>query len=210
MTFVLTGSDSMAQAPVAADVRSIFEASVSAHERFLATGLPSLMAAANAMGRALLAGRKVLAFGNGGSASDAEHLVAELVGRFEGERRPLPAIALTADSSVVTAIANDYGYHGVFTRQVEALGVAGDIAVGISTSGKSPNVQAALAAANARGLITIAVTGRDGGEMGADADIHVNVPETATPRIQEVHRTILHAICSLIERRIREEGQDNG
>lgn len=184
-------------------LRPIFDAAIAAHQRFVTGGLEAVATAAEAMGRALLSGRKVLAFGNGGSASDAQHLVAELVGRFEGERRPLPAIALTADSNVVTAIANDYGYLGVFTRQVEALGAPGDAAFGISTSGASQNVQAALAAAKLRGLLTIALTGRDGGQMGADADIHVNVPEMSTARVQEVHRTILHAICSDIERQLR-------
>jgi D-sedoheptulose 7-phosphate isomerase len=184
-------------------LRPIFEAAVSAHERFASSGLDAVAAAADAMGRAVLTGRKVLAFGNGGSASDAQHLVAELVGRFEGERQPLAALALTADSNVVTAITNDYGYASVFTRQVEALGAPGDVAFGISTSGRSQNVEAALATARARGLLTIALTGQNGGKMGAEADIHVNVPEMSTARIQEVHRTIIHGICSLIERQIR-------
>jgi D-sedoheptulose 7-phosphate isomerase len=184
-------------------LRTIFEETASAHNRFATRGLEGVVRSAETISRALLSGRKLLAFGNGGSASDAEHLVAELVGRFEGERKALPAVALTADSSVVTAIGNDYGYAHVFTRQVEALGAEGDIAFGISTSGKSPNVEAALAAAKARGMITIAMTGRDGGKMGADADIHLNVAEQATPRIQEVHRTIMHAMCSLIDRHVR-------
>jgi D-sedoheptulose 7-phosphate isomerase len=184
-------------------LRPIFDASISAHQRFAAGGLQAVAAAADAIGRAVMTGRKVLAFGNGGSASDAEHLVAELVGRFEGERRPLAAVALTADSSVVTAIGNDYGYRHVFTRQIEALGGAGDIALGISTSGGSENVEAALAVGKARGMVTIALTGRDGGRMGREADIHVNVAETSTARVQEVHRTILHGMCSLIERQIR-------
>jgi phosphoheptose isomerase len=186
-------------------LRSIFEETAAAHNRFAASRLDTIVRAADAIAGALLSGRKLLAFGNGGSASDAEHLVAELVGRFEGERRALPAVALTADSSVMTAIGNDYGYPHVFTRQVEALGTAGDIAFGISTSGRSPNVEAALAAAKARGMVTVAMTGRDGGKMGADADIHLNVAEQATPRIQEVHRTIMHAMCSLIDRHVRAE-----
>jgi len=184
-------------------LRTIFEETASAHNRFAARGLEGVVRSAETISHALLNGRKLLAFGNGGSASDAEHLVAELVGRFEGERRALAAVALTADSSVVTAIGNDYGYTHVFTRQIEALGVEGDIAFGISTSGRSANVEAALAAAKARGMTTIAMTGRDGGNMGADADIHLNVAEMATPRVQEVHRTILHAMCSLIDRHIR-------
>jgi D-sedoheptulose 7-phosphate isomerase len=184
-------------------LRSIFDDASSAHQRFAARGLDTVSTAAEAIGRAVISGRKLLAFGNGGSASDAEHLVAELVGRFEGERRALAAVALTADSSVVTAIGNDYGYRQVFTRQIEALGAAGDIAFGISTSGRSENVEAALAVGKAQGMVTIALTGRDGGQMGIDADIHVNVAETSTARVQEVHRTILHAMCSLIDRRVR-------
>jgi D-sedoheptulose 7-phosphate isomerase len=180
-------------------VRTVFDRTIAAHERFAAARLETVAAAAAAIGRALAAGRKILVFGNGGSAADAQHLVAELVGRFEVERRALPAVALTTDSSVVTAIANDYGYDRVFTRQIEALGREGDVAFGISTSGRSPNVESALAAAKARGLVTIALTGRDGGRMGADADIHLNVAESSTARIQEVHRTVLHAMCSLIE-----------
>jgi len=180
-------------------IRQIFTDTIAAHERFAATGAERVAQAADAIGSALLTGRKVLAFGNGGSASDAEHLVAELVGRFEIERRSLPGVALTADSSIVTAIGNDYGYEQVFARQVEGLGVGGDVAFGISTSGRSKNVETALAVAKRRGLVTIALTGRDGGRMGADADIHLNVAEQSTPRIQEVHRTIMHAICSLVD-----------
>jgi D-sedoheptulose 7-phosphate isomerase len=181
-------------------IRAVFDETTSAHQRFAARGLPAVADAAAAIGRAVTTGRKVLAFGNGGSAADAQHLVAELVGRFEAERRPLAAVALTTDSSVVTAISNDYGYEHVFSRQIEALGNEGDVAFGISTSGRSRNVEAALAAAKRRGMVTIALTGRDGGRMGADADIHLNVAEASTPRVQEVHRTVLHAMCSLIDR----------
>ncbi|HKW01008.1 MAG TPA: SIS domain-containing protein [Vicinamibacterales bacterium] len=180
-------------------IRTIFDASVAAHGKFAARGFEAVDAAAAAMWRAVSSGRKVLAFGNGGSAADAQHLVAELVGRFETERPGLAAMALTADSSIVTSIANDYGYAEVFARQVQALGHAGDVAFAISTSGKSANVEAGLAAAKSRGLVTIALTGRDGGRLGADADIHINVAETSTARVQEVHRTILHAICALID-----------
>ncbi len=186
-------------------IRAIFDETTAAHQRFSAYGFAGVVSAAAAIARCVATGRKVLAFGNGGSASDAEHLVAELVGRFEGERRPLPGIALTANSSVMTAIGNDYGYERVFTRQVEVLGSQGDVAFGISTSGRSPHVEAALAAAKARGMITIAMTGRDGGRMGADADIHLNVAESSTPRVQEVHRTIMHAMCTLIDRHVRAE-----
>jgi D-sedoheptulose 7-phosphate isomerase len=184
-------------------LQTIFDQSIAAHQRFLGYGLDRVASAATAISQALKSGRKVLAFGNGGSASDAQHLVAELVGRFEGERRALAGVALTADSAIVTAIGNDYGYDNVFTRQVEALGNEGDIAFGISTSGRSANVRAALVAAKARGMITIALTGRDGGAMGSEADIHINVAEPSTPRIQEVHRTVMHAMCSLIEQSIQ-------
>ena len=188
-------------------LRTIFDDAASAHQRFASRGLEAITTAADAIGRAVMTGRKLLAFGNGGSASDAEHLVAELVGRFEGERRARAAVALTADSSVVTAIGNDYGYQYVFTRQIEALGTSGDIAFGISTSGRSANVEAALALGKARGMVTIALTGRDGGKMGTDADIHLNVAESSTARIQEVHRTILHAMCSLIEHQVQSDSE---
>ena len=178
----------------------VFKETASAHDRFVANGLDSVIQAAEAISRASAARQKLLAFGNGGSAGDAQHFVAELVGRFEIERQGLPALALTPDSSVLTAIANDYGYERVFSRQIEALGLEGDVAFGVSTSGRSRNVEAGLATAKARGLVTIAMTGRDGGAMGRTADIHINVAESSTARIQEVHRTILHAMCLLIER----------
>jgi D-sedoheptulose 7-phosphate isomerase len=188
---------------VTALLQTIFRDAAAAHERFAAQRLAEVIAASDAISQALLRGRQVLAFGNGGSATDAQHLIAELVGRFEGERRSLPGVALTSDSAIVTAIANDYGYDQVFARQVEGLGREGDIAIGISTSGKSPNVLAALVVAKARGLTTIAMTGRDGGPIGAAADIHLNVADATTARIQEVHRTILHAICSVVEQSLR-------
>jgi D-sedoheptulose 7-phosphate isomerase len=184
-------------------LQAIFDDTTAAHRRFAGQGLERVVAAASAMSKAVTTGHKVLAFGNGGSASDAEHLVAELVGRFEGERQALAGVALTANSSVVTAIANDYGYEQVFTRQIEALGGEGDVAFGISTSGRSPNVLNALAAAKARGMITIALTGRDGGPIGAQADIHVNVAESSTPRVQEVHRTAIHAMCTLVDHSLK-------
>lgn len=143
---------------------------------------------------------QVLAFGNGGSAADAQHFVAELVGRFERPRRGWPAVALTVDPSVVTSVANDYGYEAVFARQVEALGGPGDVAVGITTSGASPNVVRGLEEARARGLRTIALTGRDGGPAGRLADVHVNVPETVTARVQEAHMTVLHLFCAMVDR----------
>jgi len=159
-------------------------------------------AAAEAMIAALRGGGRILACGNGGSASDAQHFAAELVGRFERERAALAAIALTTDTSIVTAVANDYDFARVFARQVEALGREGDVLLGISTSGGSANVVAAFDAAKAGGLTTVALTGRDGGAAGAAADIHINVPAASTARVQEVHRTLLHALCALIEREL--------
>jgi len=159
-------------------------------------------AAAEAMIAALRGGGRILACGNGGSASDAQHFAAELVGRFERERAALAAIALTTDTSIVTAVANDYDFARVFARQVEALGREGDVLLGISTSGGSANVVAAFDAAMAGGLTTVALTGRDGGAAGAAADIHINVPAASTARVQEVHRTLLHALCALIEREL--------
>ena len=175
-----------------------FAATIKLHERVRSNLGPAIVAA-QALSEALRAGRKLLVFGNGGSASDAQHLSAELIGRFQRERAAMPAIALTTDTSVLTAVGNDYSYRQVFVRQVEALGRPGDIAMGISTSGESPNVVAALQAARARGLKTIALTGRDGGTVGRVADIHVNVPDENTARVQEVHRTLLHVMCEVIE-----------
>jgi len=186
----------------AAIVRAIFDGAVDAHRRFADERLDVTVRAADAVAQSLAAGGQLLAFGNGGSAADAQHLVAELVGRFERDRRPFAAVALTADSSVLTTIGNDYGYEQIFARQIVGLGRRGDIAFAISTSGRSPNVALALDAARAHGLITIALTGRDGGPIGANADIHLNVAESSTARTQEVHRTILHALCAIVEKRL--------
>ena len=177
---------------------TVFAAAAALHERVRQNAGPTL-AAAQAIADALTSGRKLLVFGNGGSAADAQHLSAELVGRFQKERAGLPAIALTVDTSVLTSVANDYSYTQVFVRQVEALGQPGDVAFGISTSGESPNVLLALLAARARGMKTIALTGRDGGSIGAAVEIHVNVPDQSAARVQEVHRTILHVMCEVIE-----------
>ena len=174
-------------------------ATIALHQHVRRNPGPTLVAAA-AIGEALAAGRKLVIFGNGGSASDAQHVAAELVGRFQRERAALPALALTADTSILTAIANDYSFKQVFARQIEALGQPGDVAFGISTSGASPNVVAGLQAARAKGMKTIALTGRDGGNVGTAAEIHVNVPDENTARVQEVHRTLLHVICELVER----------
>ena len=172
-------------------------AAAQVHER-AAQDVGSLTRATGAIVTALQNGRKVLAFGNGGSAADAQHFVAELVGRYLVERRAWPAIALSTDTSILTALGNDFGFDRVFARQVAAHGQAGDIALGITTSGNSPNVLRALEEANQRGLVTMALTGR-GGEAGRIAAIHLAVDDDRTPRIQEVHITMLHILCELVE-----------
>ena len=145
-------------------------------------------------------GGKLLVMGNGGSAADAQHFVAEIVGRFKMERRGLPAIALSTDTSILTAIGNDYGFDKVFRRQVEALAVAGDLVVGISTSGNSPNVQQALELAREKGCRTVALLGKDGGSIRLCCDLALVVPSDDTPRIQEGHITIIHIVCDLLEK----------
>lgn len=155
--------------------------------------------AAHACARALAAGGKILIAGNGGSAADAQHWAAELVGRYKRERRGLPAIALTTDTSALTAIANDYGYERVFSRQVEALGREGDVFIGISTSGNSANIVAALQVAREAGVTTIGMSGAKEGRMGTLCDIQIRVPSTDTPRIQEMHACIGHALCEFVE-----------
>jgi D-sedoheptulose 7-phosphate isomerase len=180
-------------------VDRVFAGAIRVHEAARAADQTALVRAADAIGAACAGGHRLLVFGNGGSAADAQHFVAELVGRFQRERRAVPAIALTTDTSALTAIGNDYGFDRVFARQVEALGGPGDVAFGITTSGGSANVLEAFRVARARGLTVVALTGRDGGEAGRLADIHVNVADPSTARVQEVHRTQLHAICELVE-----------
>ena len=190
---------------MADDSRALFDSTIDAtialHQRAKLQPQAVLDAAA-AVIAALKDGGKLLVFGNGGSAADAQHVAAELVGRFERERPGMAAIALTTDASVLTSVANDYAFERVFARQVEALGRAGDVALGISTSGASPNVVAALETARALGLQTIALTGADGGAAGRAAAIHVNVPSPSAARVQEVHRTLLHVMCDLVERSV--------
>ncbi len=146
--------------------------------------------------------KKLILFGNGGSAADAQHIAAELVNRFELERMALPAIALTTDTSVLTSIANDYDYSKIFARQVEALTEEGDVVIGISTSGASLNVIKGMQAAKEKGAKTIGLTGKNGGELAKIADLVLKVPSNDTPKIQEAHITILHIICYLIEKEL--------
>ena len=172
------------------------------HETAARESAGAVAAAVETLSAALGSGGKVLIFGNGGSAADAQHFACELVGRFLRERQALAAIALTTDASTMTAVANDYGFDRVFVRQIEALGRPGDVAIGISTSGSSANVLAGVQYAKSRGLKTVAFAGGNGGPIGAAADVHVNVPHALTPRVQEVHRTLIHAVCDQIEREL--------
>ena len=159
----------------------------------------SLEIAAKLCIESLKSGGKILIFGNGGSAADAQHIAAELVGRYKAERKGLAAIALTTDTSALTSIGNDYGYKRVFDRQVEALANEGDAVIGISTGGSSTNVISALKLANDLGCKTIGLSGRDGGEMNALCNVNLVVPAEDTPRIQEMHIVIGHTICHLID-----------
>lgn len=185
-----------------AHVRRHFQDAIELKTRMSETLAPAIARAGEALAAALARGNKVLACGNGGSAADCQHFAAELVGRFERERPGLPAVALTVDTSALTAIANDYSYDEVFSKQVEALGREGDALLALSTSGNSRNVIAAMKAARARGMAVVALTGRDGGEMArllGPGDHHLNVSHPRTMRIQEVHILALHCLCDTID-----------
>jgi len=188
---------------VQADIRRLFAESARARDVFLEENADALARAVELVGDALAAERKVLLFGNGGSAADAQHIAAEFVGRFARERRALPALALTTDTSALTAIANDYGYEHVFARQVHALGVAGDVALAISTSGRSPNVLRAVEACRERSVRTIGLTGGDGGPLATMVEVSLRVSaSTHSARIQETHILVGHVICELVDRRL--------
>jgi len=170
--------------------------------RFFEDNKGRIAQAAARISQTLRSGNKVLFFGNGGSAADAQHLAAELVGRFGPDRSSLPGISLSADTSVLTALGNDYGFEKIFSRQIEALGRPGDAAIGISTSGNSPNVLEALDAAKAKGIFTIGFTGEGGGKMIDRADVLFRVPSRHTPRIQETHLLLGHILCDLADREL--------
>jgi D-sedoheptulose 7-phosphate isomerase len=180
-------------------LRRIAEDSLRAHEKLIVESMPVLSEVASVLTRALKAGRRVLFCGNGGSAADAQHVAAELVGRFALEREPFPALALTTDTSILTAVGNDWDFKDIFARQVRAHARPGDVVVGISTSGKSPNVVQALEVARGLGAVTIAFTGRNGGPVAQAADVSFKAPDTATPRIQELHLLAWHGICEVVE-----------
>jgi D-sedoheptulose 7-phosphate isomerase len=172
---------------------------MAAVERDLSTGIDEV---ARTLVEAFRSGRKLLVMGNGGSAADAQHLAAEIVGRFRLERKALPAIALSTDTSILTAVGNDYGFDSVFRRQVEALAVEGDVVIGISTSGSSANILEALLRAREMRCLTIGLLGRDGGAIKGIVDTDLTVPGLDTPRIQEAHITIIHILCELVEQRL--------
>lgn len=184
-------------------IATVVAESLEAKRRFFTERAAELVALADAIAERVRAGGKVLVFGNGGSAADAQHFAGELVGRFTKEGPPIPALALTTDSSIMTAVGNDYGYEYVFKRQLEAHARPGDIAVGISTSGNSKNVLEAMKVAKSRGLLTVGMTGEGGGQLAALVDHLFAAPSKETPRIQEVHHLMNHILCELLEERLR-------
>lgn len=183
-------------------IRSHFEASIQTKRDTLAAQLPAILRGSKLLADRLGAGAKILACGNGGSAADAQHFAAELTGRFERERKPLPGIALTTDTSALTAIANDYSFQEVFSKQVLALGRPGDVLLAISTSGNSGNVLRAMEAAHSVGMHVLAMTGRDGGAMAKALkkdDVELRASSKVTTRIQETHILLLHCLCDAID-----------
>jgi D-sedoheptulose 7-phosphate isomerase len=186
-----------------AAIRELFDASVHTKQVFLNENAAALEQAIDLVAQAVAAGQKILLFGNGGSAADAQHIAAEFVGRFRTERKALAAIALTTDTSALTAIANDYGYDEVFARQVRGLGARGDVAIALSTSGRSPNVLKAVEACREIGVKTVGLTGGDGGTLAGMVDVSLRVSaSTRSDRIQETHILIGHVICELTDRRL--------
>ena len=183
-----------------ADIAAEIYESIHVKQQVIERQLSTINEIANLLIRSLRSGNKVLFFGNGGSAADSQHIAGELVGKFRRVRKAMPAIALTTDTSILTSIGNDFGYDYIFARQIEALGQSGDVAIGISTSGNSPNVLRALQAARDAGIATVGFTGQSGGQMQECVDICFNAPSDSTPRIQEVHITAGHIICELVEK----------
>jgi D-sedoheptulose 7-phosphate isomerase len=182
-----------------ARVRASLEESARAKRETLEVSGARIVEAAELLIEAFRAGHRVLAFGNGGSAADAQHLAAELAGRFARERPGFPALALTANTSDLTAIGNDYGFEQVFARLVQAHGRAGDVVVAISTSGNSPNVLAGVEAARQRGLHSVGLVGKGGGRLGSLVDVAIAVPSDSTARIQECHIAAIHVLCELVD-----------
>lgn len=183
-------------------IRDLLLESIQVKEDLMRSKIEEIMAVTNAVVESLKKGGKIMLCGNGGSASDSQHIAAELVGRFQKERRALAAIALTVNTSVLTALANDYGYESVFARQVEALGGKNDCLIGISTSGKARNVSAAVKQAQKMGIKTVILTGSDGAELARAADLSLMVPSKVTARIQEAHIAVGHIICEMAEQQL--------
>ena len=181
-------------------IKNILKESIKVKEKLLKNQVGVIKEIAEVVIKSLKLGGKLILFGNGGSAADSQHIAAELVGRFSMERKPLPALALTANTSTLTALSNDYGYESAFAKQIEALGKKEDVALGISTSGNSPNVIRAIEKAKKMQIKTVGFTGGDGGKLKKIADISLVIPSTSTARIQEAHIVCAHAICELIER----------
>jgi len=184
-------------------IRATVAESIELKKDFFLANEELIARVASEIGSSFDRGNKVLLFGNGGSAADAQHIAAEWVGRFKRERRALPAIALTTDTSILTAIGNDYGFDQIFARQIHALGSKGDVAIALSTSGNSANVLLAADAAREMELITVGLTGRDGGNLGAKVQYHLNVPHALSARIQEVHIMVGHILCELVENNVK-------
>ncbi len=192
-------------------IRRTFAESIRAKEQFLAEHETTLIRVARLMADTINQGHKILLLGNGGSAADAQHLAAEFVNRFLVERRPLPAIALTTDTSTLTSIGNDYSFEEIFSKQIEALGQAGDVAIAISTSGNSPNVLRAVDACGRVGLFVVGLTGGDGGALRDQVDFLLNVSQTReTARVQECHILAMHVLCDLVDRQLFPEGYTSG
>jgi len=187
-------------------IRELFDASAHARAAFLAENAAALERAIDLVAGALGRGRKLLLFGNGGSAADAQHLAGEMLSRLNYDRAPVAALALTTDTSVLTAIGNDYGYDRLFERQILGLGCPGDVFIAISTSGRSPNILRAIDAAREGGLVTVGFTGRSGGEMRSRCDLCLHAPSDSTPLIQQIHIMAGHIICGLVEERLFPRG----
>ncbi len=203
---VQTAPDSNAQI---ARIRNIFQESILNTRNSIELLAPSIAQAAAHMIQALLSDRKILVCGNGGSAADAQHFSAELLNRFERERPGLPCISLTTDTSTITAIGNDYHFDDIFSKQVRALGQAGDVLLGITTSGNSRNVIRAVEAAHERGIVCVALNGRGGGEIAAvlsGNDVNICAPNASTARTQEVHGIVIHCLCDLIDYQLLGQG----
>ncbi len=180
-------------------IKDILLENIQIKEEILRSSLNTIIEICDIVINCLKKGGKIILFGNGGSAADSQHIAAELIGRFKKDKTSLPAIALTTNTSILTALANDYGYETVFAKQIEALAKKEDVAVGISTSGKAKNVSKAILEAKKLGLKTIGLTGKDGGELAKLADISITIPSNNTARIQESHIAIGHIVCELVE-----------